>query len=327
MSEYSLMDFSEVPDLVSQVTRLNTAAFAEYEGALLMGDEFTRWYLQRPGSSSQLCVGALAGEQLVSMVLVTVQPVQVGGRLLSCGIVDSVGTDPAHRRQGLARKLMEMAHERMQAAGADAALLYTNPEGLAYHFYNRMDYQTRAQCVLFEGKRPAKRGSLAVRLARTDDHDAIIRMLDSFYADYEGYAPLRGELWDWHKVNRPAEMPLQLLVAEAGDRLVATCSLGTVRLLLDSDTVAVTAMSDFAWLVDACDGQEALSALLAEAAQENLVCLLDETDQIAGLCEAVGLEKAIGEVSMLLPFTPQAHDAMLDKSGPWYVMAESVIGV
>jgi len=327
MAEYLFVDQTHVPDLVAQVTELNIAAFAEYEGAPTFGEDFTEWYLRRPGCTPELCTAALHGDKLVSMVLVAIQPVQLGGETLDCGIIDSVATHPDHRRRGLARRLMDMAHEKMRSAGAGAAVLYTNPEDHPYRFYGRLGYQTRAMCEMLQGRRPKSDASLSVRAARTAEHEMVAEMLNEFYGTYEGYAPFGDELWAWHKIVRPEGMAPLILVAEAEQGPAATCTCAEVPLLLQGKTVTVAAVSDFAYRSDACDGAEALVSLLAAAPRESLVCLFDESDPLAGLYRAIGFEKAVSEVSMVLPFSNTAQDATRSKPGPWYVMVESVIGV
>ncbi len=327
MADYELVDLTQVADLVGQVTALNLAAFAEYEGAPDLDESFTEWYLRRPGSTLQLCVGALHGDELVSMALVAIQRVRIGGRLLDCGIIDSVATEPAHWRQGLARKLMDMAHERMEAAGADAGLLYTNPEDHPYRFYERLGYQTRAVCQMMQARRPAEGGSLQVRAAQAVEHEPLAGIINDFYGAYEGFAPLDEKLWEWHKVDRPADMRAEVLVAEAGGELVATCTWAETSLFLQGEDVAVAALADFAYRPELCDGADALSSLLAAAPQQTVVCLLDEHDPLLGLYAEAGFEKAVSEASMVLPFSDDAHEAMEVKPGPWYVMIESVIGM
>ncbi len=327
MMDYTFVDHTQVRDLIEQVTMLEAVAFAEYEGAPTFDESFTEWYLRRPGSTAKLCVAALDDEQMVSVVLVAIQPVQLGGKVLDCGIIDSVATHPQHRRQGLARKLMEMAHEQMRVAGADAGVLYTNPEDHPYPFYQRLGYQTRAICRMMEGRRPAENGTLTVRAADAVEHEMIARMLNQFYSAHEGYAPLSAELWEWHKVARPIAMEPLLLVAEADGKLAATCTYAEVPVLLRGETVTVAVLSDFACEADACDGAEAVMSVLAAAPRENVMCLVDEADPLADLYAAAGFEKAVSEVSMVLPFSKAAYEAMANKCGPWYVMVESVIGV
>jgi len=327
MADYQLVDFTQVTGLVGQVTALNLAAFAEYEGAPDLDESFTEWYLRRPGSTPQLCVGALHGNQLVSMVLVAIQRVQIGGRLLDCGIIDSVATDPAHRRQGLARKLMEMAHKKMQAAGADAGLLYTNPEDHPYRFYERLGYRTRAVCRMMQARRPAQGGPLHVRVAQAAEHESLAAIINHFYRAHDGFAPLDEKLWQWHKVDQPADMRTEVLVAEAGGELAGTCTWAETSLLLQGEDVPVAALADFAYRPELCDGADALKSLLAAAPQGTVVCLMDRDDPLSELYREAGFEKAVSEASMVLPFSDDAHEAMAVKPGPWYVMVESVIGV
>lgn len=325
--DYELVDLTHVSELVEQVTALNLAAFAEYEGAPDLDESFTEWYLRRPGSTPQLCVGALHGDELVSMVLVAIQRVQIGGRLLDCGIIDSVATDPAHRRQGLARKLMDTAHENMQAAGTDAGLLYTNPEDHPYRFYDRLGYRTRAICQMTQAPRPARGGSLHVRAAQPTEHETLVAIINDFYRAYDGFAPLDEELWEWHKVDRPADMRAEVLVAEAGGELVGTCTWAETSLFLEGEDVPVAALADFAYRPELCGGADALRSLLAAAPQQTIVCLLDEHDPLLPLYAEAGFQKAVSEASMVLPFSDDAHEAIAVQPGPWYVMVESVIGM
>ncbi len=327
MGDYRFVDHTQVRDLIEQVTILEAVAFAEYEGAPTFDESFTEWYLRRPGSTARLGVAALDDGQMVAVVLVAIQSVQLGGKVLDCGIIDSVATHPEHRRQGLARKLMEMAHEKMRVAGADAGVLYTNPEDHPYEFYRRLGYQTRAICQMMEGKRPAENGALMVRAAGAVEHEVIARMLNEFYSAHEGYAPMSAELWEWHKVARPLGMEVLLLVAEADGKPVATCTYAEVPILLKGETVTVAALSDFAYDADACDGADALMSLLVAAPQGTVVCLVDKEDSLSEHYREAGFTKVVSEVSMVLPFSKAAHEAMENKSGPWYVMVESVIGV
>jgi GNAT superfamily N-acetyltransferase len=113
---YRFVTHDQVPYLAAQLTRLSNLAFAEYEGAPTVDEAFTRWYAGRPGSGPGVCLAALAGDEMVANVLVALQPLNLGGEFLCCGIVDTVATHPQHRQQGLAHRLMEMAHDIMRAS-------------------------------------------------------------------------------------------------------------------------------------------------------------------------------------------------------------------
>ena len=178
-----------------------------------------------------------------------------------------------------------------------------------------------------EGKRPAENGALTVRAADVVEHEVIARLLNEFYSAHEGYAPLSAELWEWHKVARPIGMEPLLLVAEADGKLAATCTYAEVPVLLKAEMVTVAAFSDFAYDAEACDGADALISLLAAAPQGTVICLIDKEDGLSELYREAGFAKVVSEVSMVLPFSRAAHEAMRNKCGPWYVMVESVIGV
>ncbi|MFP3904650.1 MAG: GNAT family N-acetyltransferase [Armatimonadota bacterium] len=328
MSDYRFVTHTDVPDRVEQVTELNAVAFAEYEGAPVLDEAFTQWYLRRPGSIAERCVAALdPADEMVSMVLVAIQPLQIGGRVIDCGIIDSVATHPDHRRQGLARRLMEMAHDIMQADGADAAVLYTDPNNYPYEFYQSLGYQTRAMCQLMRGSRRQNRGTLGLQLMHPPCSAEVAELLDEFYADHEGYARMDGGLFTWHKVQRPEGMEVAILNARIGGQLAATCTYAEIELLLQGSRSAVATISDLAYRPELCDGAEALKSMLAVAPQDRLVSICDEEDPLAELYEQMGFTPEVNEVAMVLPFTDAAHQAVAAEGGPWYPMVESIIGV
>lgn len=327
MAEYRFVTHENVPDRVRQVSELNTAAFSGYEGAPVLDEAFTRWYLQRPGCTAGRCVGALDGDELVSMVLVAIEPLQIGGEVLDCGIIDSVATHPDHRRQGLARRLMNMAHEIMQADAAEAAVLYTNPDEFPYKFYQDLGYQTRATCQMMRGSKLDGQGSVPLEIMQPEERDNLAELLDEFYGDHEGYAPMGPDLLNWHKIARPAGMEAAVMMSRSNGRLGAAATYAEIELLLEGERSPVAVISDFAWRPDTCEGREVLKTMLTVAPQESLVCVVDEKDPLMELFEGVGFERGVREVSMVLPFTDEAREALDHTSGPWYPMVESIIGV
>ncbi|MCD6360124.1 MAG: GNAT family N-acetyltransferase, partial [Armatimonadetes bacterium] len=232
MSEYELTDYVSVTDAARQFVDLSNVAFAEYEGAMEFGYEWGEWYLRRPGTDPRLCQAALAEGKLVSQVLVAVQELQIGGDLLRCGIIDSVATHPEHRKQGLARALMDRAHEAMREnAQVDAAVLYTNPAGHPYRFYGRLGYLTRAQAALITGPRPDAE-AVVEAVDPGEVAGELMRLLNGYYAGHEGYAPLNDAMWRWHKLEVPAGTGLEVAARIEDGRAVATVSFTDVELLL-----------------------------------------------------------------------------------------------
>lgn len=320
--DYQFVSCSAAPDYCAQLAALSNAAFAEYEGAPEVDADFLAWYLRRPGSSADLCVAALHGDRLVSTVLIAIQTLHLGGEPLRCGIIDTVSTYPEHRQRGLAHHLMEMAHERLQALGAEAAVLYTNPENHPYHFYARLGYQTRARASFLAGTRPAPAGRYTVRPAADAEAAAIREMVNATYGAYEGFARLDDALWDWHRVSRPTALPLTLLVATEDDRVRGTLAIARSELLLHGERQILGFVSDAVY-----PDRECLQDLLAAAPERALAALHDCRAPQAADLEALGLHGQLGEVAMVLPFTERATRLLANPSTPWYVMVESVVGV
>lgn len=321
--DYVLTDHTQVPNLVPQVTRLTNAAFAEYEGAMTVDEAWTAWYLKRPGTDPTLCQAALDGDTLVSQVLVCVQTLQLGGKLVRCGIIDSVATDPAHRRRGLARALMERAHAAMSDAGVEAAVLYTNPEGPAYGLYERLGYITRARGAMFQGPRPDGGGYGPVAVDARQHGPALQVLLNDYFAAHEGYAPLDDALWRWHRLDPPAGPPT--VVAEmTGSGPIATATFARAELNLPSGTRPVVVAYDIA--ARSMDA-EMLASLLAAAPEETVLVLVDENAPECEMAVEAGLEHEVGEVAMVLPLVERVEMVLQNQGRPWYFMVESLVGV
>ncbi len=319
---YVLTDFTEVPDLVAQVTKLDNSAFAEYEGAMAFDEAVSGWYLQRPGTDLQMCQAALDGSTLVSQVIVCAQPLQLGGRTMRCGIIDSVATDPRHRKQGLARQLMERAHEAMQAAGLDVAVLYTNPFDHPYRFYGRLGYVERARASMMIGARTSPSECGAQVVDASEEADSLRALLNGYYGSYEGFSPLSEEIWRWHKVASPVK---PTVVAEtSGSGAVSTATFADAPVRIEGHDYTVSMAYDIAATVMNADAYESLLSL---APRDMLGLIVDERSPEYGWAESMGLEPRVAEVSMVLPFSSEACAALEEHSAPWYVMMESVVGV
>lgn len=324
---YFLGTHRDVARLVPQLTALSNTAFAEYDGAMPVEDGFMQWYLQRPGSRPELCPAALYEGELVANVLVAIQDLYLGGELLRCGIIDTVATHPDHRKHGLARALMEEAHRLMQEAGAEAAVLYTNPDGHPYRFYQRLGYLPQAMGAALSCRRPASQPARAAEEATVADESAVRALLDEHYRGCGGYAPMVDDLWRWHRRERPVEMPIQLVVVRGAAGLpVAALALAEVELLLEGNPVPASVMSDFA-CAPGEDPQECLQALLSMAPTEEVLAIVDVTSPEHALLQGLGAQTAVREASLALPFTDRAREALASSSRYWYFMIESLVGV
>lgn len=320
--DYRFVSHAAVPGLVEQLTALSNLAFAEYEGAPEVDEAFTEWYLRRPGSSADVCVAALHGDRIVANVLVALQELNIGGEYLLCGLIDTVATDPAHRQHGLARQLMDMAHELIRARGAEAAVLYTNPANHPYYFYGRLGYFTRAQAGMLTGRRPQESGKYHVRPVAENEAAAVRELVNGRYSSYEGFCRLDETLWRWHRKERPASMPAQVFVAETGTKIIGTVALAEVEVLLHGAKQGVTVASDVVYPDTDC-----LQDLLAQASQSQMMSLQSlRAPELADL-ESVGFATSVGEVAMVLPMADRVLDLLHTSERPWYVMVESVVGV
>jgi predicted N-acetyltransferase YhbS len=318
---YRIGDHRDVEDLPQQLAALSNAAFSQYEGAMPVDAAFISWYLRRPGCRPELCPVALSEDRLVSNVLVAIEDLRLGGEVLPCGIIDTVATLPQHRRHGLARVLMERAHELMRQAGAEAAVLYTNPDDHPYRFYQRLGYETRAVGAALLGPRPAH--TQPAQPATSAEAAAIRRLLDRFYSQYEGYAPVTDELWDWHRLSRPGDMPVHLRVLrDDSQEVVGTAAFAEAETLVGGEQVPVAVAGDLA-----CDTGTSLQRLLAAAPGERVMTLVDEQSPLYAELLGLGFEPAVRETAMVLPFSQRAVAALGHRSGPWYIMIESVVGV
>lgn len=319
---YLYVNLAQVSDLPQQLASLSNLAFAEYEGAPEVDSEFIAWYLRRPGSGPECCVGALCGDTLVACVLVAIQELTLGGEKLPCGLIDTVATHPDHRRQGLAHHLMDRAHARIRTAGGEAAVLYTNPENHPYRFYGRLGYLARAQASFLTGSRPEPTELYTVRPIR-DTGGALVRnLVNATYGGYEGYACLDDALWEWHRVTRPCGMPVTVVVAESEGQVVGTAALARSEVLLGGARRPLCFVSDAVY-----PDRECLRALLSAAPELDLAALYDTRAPQAADLQAVGFTGQLGEVSMVLPFTERAGALLSHDPAPWYVMVESVVGV
>ena len=322
---YRFTTHDHVPDLICQLTELTRVAFAEYEGAAPANEAFTAWYLRRPGSEPELCTAALCGDGLVSNVLVAIQHLQIGGETLPCGIIDTVATSPDHRRRGLARRLMQDAHIIMREHGAEAAVLYTNPDGHPYGFYHSLGYATRAFAAGLHGPRPDPVEDPSTGPAASADGLAVRALLDAFHASHEGYAPLTDALWHWHRTCRPADMPLNLVIArDAAGSPLATAAFASADLLIAGTRAPTTIISDFA---AARDTEVCLDALLSAAPDQRIMAFVDLDDPVHRMLLGRDFVPVVREAALVLPFSDRAMKVLQSHCGPWYVMVESVVGV
>ena len=109
---------------------------------------FERYYSDAdPGYRDGDTLGAWSGERLVSAVHLCRRPTVWGSETLLCGGIANVATLPDFRRQGLSRRLLEMAIVHMEGEGFHFSLLGTGVHG----HYSALGWeQTRAPRVTIQ---------------------------------------------------------------------------------------------------------------------------------------------------------------------------------
>ena len=283
---------------------------------------WVEWYLNRPGIAPEHCQAVLAEDALVSQVICCIQPVRLGTELFRCAIIDSVATDPNHRRQGLARTLMQRAHDSLRPESIDAVLLYTNPEGHPYSFYRRLGYRERGRASMLIGPRPGRSGHGPGPVDAVQHGVALSNLINRYHAHHEGFSPLSDELWRWHKVDPPSR---PTVIAElAGSRVAATASFAPATLRVGGEERDVSVASDIAATEMT---PECMKSLLSSAPTELVALLVDDRAPERAVLAELGLRSELAEVSMVLPFSEAAEQALEEHVAPWYVMVESVVGV
>ncbi len=314
-------------DIVPTLTDLVNIAFGEYEGCMEMSVDFMRWYLRRPGTDPSLCQVVMDGERAAANVFVAVHTLGFCGTPLRCGIIDSVSTLPEYRRQGLARGLMDRAHEAMRAAEIDMSVLYTNPDGHPYGFYQRLGYKTRSWIDLLAGARPDAVPGIEVSLASETDYPDIRTLIDSVAPHFDGAPELTDDYWRWHKIERPADSPVTILAARAtpDGPILGTVTFCDSDLAFGDERVRVSTLADLVLSDDA--GDDVGAALLSAASQPMIAVLCDMIDPAYSLFIESRFQRQVCEVSMLLPFTWAAQSIAAEPPAPWHTLVESVIGV
>jgi len=328
-SQYKVVPHAQLGDLATQIYELARLAFGTYPGVLLPSEAHRRWYVQRPGMDRLLSRAVVRDGQLVSNLFVTVTRMRLGGVLQRVGVLDTVMTHPDHRRQGLARRLLAGALDGMRSRGLDAALLYTVRDSMPYHFYRSLGFRSHAPVHYLQRTSPSDRGqNSSVRLAMPREHGAVRRFLNDYHVRHDGYVPIDESLWQWRKVNRPPELPALVYLAETSKQVVGSVTVCRAPIVTEqgaSDSYTVTDLA----LAESSDTDDLLHALLGVVRPGACIRILSaDTDRpVYSSLIAAGFARSATEVAMIRPFSESGQRALSRSPAPWYVLAESVIGL
>lgn len=204
-------DQAEALDLWHTGFDVSRAYFARYFAA-------DPWY--QPGDS----FGAWVDGELVSAVHLCRRPLSWNGGSLLCGGIANVATLPGHRKNGLSRRLLSLAIERMEAGGFAFSLLGT---GVPDH-YARLGWELielpRFQITLSAGITPTNGG-----LEPAKPTDAVTALYEREPRPLQQERPpLYFENWvGWHwasggalQINAPGASYLVLKAPEASDQSI-----------------------------------------------------------------------------------------------------------
>ncbi|MDI7277395.1 MAG: GNAT family N-acetyltransferase [Anaerolineae bacterium] len=324
---YEVRPHAGVGDLARQAYELTRLAFSSYDGVLEPSLAHTVWYLRRPGMDAHLSQAVLCDGRLVASVFVTVADVRLGGSPLRTGVVDTVMTHPEHRRRGLARRLLCQAIAGMRECDLEAALLYTVPGSVPFHFYEGLGFQPHAEVDYLrrtqpEGKASPPGAERATACQRTE----AMAFLNAHFRQHDGYVAMDEALWRWRRLDRPAENPAHSYLVRDGGHVVGSATLCPASIV--GARRACCVLTDLA-IVPGADACGTLARLLAPAPPGSEVLVLSYAGDAEGsaLLRAAGFVRRGGEVAMLLPLSSRAEQAAIAPPRRWYVLTESVIGV
>jgi hypothetical protein len=275
----------------------------------------------------------------------------LGNSLIDVGIIDGLCTHPAYRRKGLATSLLEEAIQFMKARNSHLSLLYTlaptpeNAHPSAYNLYQKLGYKEAARInyLVHPGafcRTGASRSfDPGLKTGPLDEAEEVrfIDFLNAHFENRDGYRPTSRRLWRWHKEMRPPSLPADFYFYEKAARVLATICLSGGRVLLPQSgpmggtnqarATAATHLGEMVLLPRAKD--EAFALFLALIPRHSrAIALLDEKDEASSqLFYRFGFRSLFQEVAMALPLTPEGEQAFAQRSGFWYPLSLSIIGV
>jgi GNAT superfamily N-acetyltransferase len=114
-------------------------AFRDWLAAMMPAGTYRAWVVETDA-------GEIVGGGGVSVLPWPPGPTYAGTRI---GVVYNVYTEPAHRRRGLARLVMETIHASCREAGVASVALNASQDGRA--LYESMGYQLPTSPMMFLG--------------------------------------------------------------------------------------------------------------------------------------------------------------------------------
>jgi len=113
-----------------EITTLYSRAFAKSLYPKMVQD--TLWkFIEKPNFNPEflnICEDS-DNQRIVGFIASEVSEVHFSNRIIKMGFINEVGTDPDYQKQGIAKKLMQMALEVFKSAGTEFSCLVADPKG------------------------------------------------------------------------------------------------------------------------------------------------------------------------------------------------------
>jgi len=325
MNTYSLLSHSERAPSLGSLTRLMTTCFARYPGVLTVTEPFVRWFISRPGFDPSLSQAAWAGDDLASSLFVTRARLTIHGESCPFALIDTVMTHPKHRRNGLARQLLERTIAANHEHGVSILALYTAPGSPGAALYASLGFQPVHQLLYWQRPpqaRPPSHELQSWTLVGDNHWLEVARLIESRSSIVDG-VPLHDEhLWRWRKVDRPLGLAAEVWAFEEQSGITQT---------ITATRASLTTLGDHVLIADivAYDA-DSFSALCAHLGRRlPLLTIADpKDDHLIGMLKAGSFSPTQEEVVMLLPLSsPMAANVLTNGRRPWFPLTESIIGV
>jgi ribosomal protein S18 acetylase RimI-like enzyme len=159
----------EIRNLVGQswatLTEAFNDAFSDYDIPARYTVQYVEQLVTRRGYRPDLALGAFEGERLVGFVFNALD----GDRAYNSG----TGVVPSHRRQGIARELMQRSISIVPAREYVLEVIETNTRAIALYRSLGFDQRRRFQCWTYEASQREKITELA-----NVDYDALLAWAD-----------------------------------------------------------------------------------------------------------------------------------------------------
>lgn len=167
---------------------------------------------------------------IIGVGLVQIEDRYLGGNLVPVASLHALTVHPSYRQQGIAKQLGQwrIAHAH-QEAGEDVAILAFIQKGnvgswaTAQKWGKQTDGQYRSGLIHMRQKPPQKITDLVIRQARPDEYDQIAHNLNTFYGDYDLYAPHTSQNLQYWLHETPFTRPFRhyYVAVDTRDNLLA----------------------------------------------------------------------------------------------------------